>query len=224
MPARGPVALAVALSITGCGAISEQDFSRLAGEVGARNDARYALAAGELEARGFRFVDDERLFVSIDQETRRACREHQPTIDDVGALAPASLRLAPATTAGTARVEPITVTAWLGDVCSLYRDQVDLVLARRPDDTQLQLARVDERHRLARDPSGTLVAVSVTLRTVDRRSVLVERHCDHMPSPGEDPIERRIHVPVVLAPAALPVVEMVVDREELDVRCTNNTY
>jgi hypothetical protein len=112
----------------------------------------------------------------------------------------------------------------LEHACELFRSQRDTIDGVRPDGTSLRLVRLDDAHRLARDPDGTLVAVVGTERVTARREVLVQRHCDHMPSPVPDPAEHRIHVAVVQAEAPLPRVEIEFEREALDVRCTDNTY
>jgi hypothetical protein len=213
-------ALALA-SVAGC-AMSESDFSRLAREVGARNDERYRLAEAAFVSRGFRLVDDERLYVSIDDETRRACRERafEPDAPD----ARTTIRVAPATPAGETPVTPTAIEVDLDHVCELFRNQRETVDGTRADGSTLRLVRLDDSHRLARSPDGALVAVVGTERVTSRREVLVERHCDHMPSPVPDAVEHRIHVPVAFADAPLPRVELVYEHEALEVRCTDNTY
>ena len=58
-----------------------------------------------------------------------------------------------------------------------------------------------------------------------RRSVLVKQTCNRMPGGTPDPLDSAFGVPVRWATApVLSTVVMPVEREELEVECTDNVY
>jgi len=221
----GIAATVIACSVAGC-AMSQQSFARLAAGVSERNEQRYRAAEAELRTRGYVFVDDEQLYATLDEQARRRCLDaaYRGQPEPTTASEPMLVRVATASRADRPPPVPIELSAAAEDACQFFRARIDQLDGRRPDGNVARIIRIGDGVRLARGRHGDIAVVAVSPRVVSRRSVLVKRSCDHMPRPEPDPLERSIHTRVVLASTPPPRVEMVVEEEMLDVKCTENTY
>lgn len=222
--------IACAYSLAGC-ATSQQSFGGVAVGVSERNEQRYRAAEAGLRARGYSFVDDEQLYATLDEEARQRCLDavyqaaSRAPVDETPTSTgePMLVRVAPASRAD--RLPPVATELRVdGDACPFFRRQTNQLDGRKPDGSTARIVRIEDDLRLARDRSGQLVVVAVSTRVLSRRSVLVERSCDHMPRLAPDPLERYLDTKVVFGSAPPPRVEMTVEAEVLDVKCTENSY
>ncbi|MBX7115519.1 MAG: hypothetical protein K1X64_14410 [Myxococcaceae bacterium] len=217
-----------ALHLAGC-AMSQQAYGKHAAELSDRNGQRYRAAEAELQAKGYRFVDDERLWAQLDEGALQHCLQvvrpaaRYPDAKLTSPVKPMRVRVAPAGQAD----QPLPVPMELGvaaDACQFFGQLTDQLDVQKTDGSAARIIRIPEKSRLARDRNGGLVAVAVSTREVSRRRVLVDQHCNLMPKDERDPLEHRIRLPVVFASAHPPQVEMVVEEEVVDVKCTQNSY
>ncbi len=122
------------------------------------------------------------------------------------------------------------VTAQLAELCAfMFGPQDQLFMFVHRDDLRLtlesgeafELIRVPGP--LARDDNGDLWTYSATPRTVSAGELLVEMHCDHMPSPGP-PQPRAVRLPVMRKPAK-PIRRFSTsyDEKRFSMTCTKNT-
>jgi hypothetical protein len=217
---------AAALLLAGC-AMSEQSYGRLSSAVSQRNEERYRTAEAAMRAKGYRFVDDELLHASLDIDAMERCDAYsrrsfrRPATDDQP-LTDAGLvvHVAPSARADRPPPVPIELRVAERDACELFSGNIRQLDVKKPDGSAARMVIIPAGMRLARDRSGLLVLVTASSRVVSQRTVLVDRSCDHMPG-GE---RRPMSLPVVFASVPPPTIEMVVEREELDAKCTSNTY
>lgn len=208
------------LTFAGCGAMSEAAYMDLESQVNARNVGRAGDAVAALEVEGFVFVDDSGTFAMLDDASHERClgARHEPSAADE---APVTLTVRRHGTNGVERADERTAhEAPFAEACAFFRgDPATLSLSG----DHLPLRRVTGR--VARAPDGTLIFVHFVRRVVATHRVLVERSCDHMPTVEPDPLERGPDLVRVLAlPEAPAVREVSLEVEEVDVRCTENTY
>ena len=109
------------------------------------------------------------------------------------------------------------------DACLFFAGKSDRLEGKKPDGSGALLIRVGDQLRPARDPNGELVLVAMSPRVVWRHRVLVRKTCDHMPGVSPYMIDP-FGVAVVIASVPPHRVDMVVPEEQLDVKCTKNTY
>jgi hypothetical protein len=212
----------LALAVSGC-AISQEAFGRIARTVADGNAVRYQAAEAGLRERGYVFHDDDVLFASLDEDTRRRCLDHDPSLEAETASR-ATVVVAPASRSDRPPPVPTALHVTAHDACRLFRRELTELDVVRDDGTQARILRIDRGLRLARDSSGRDVLVAVSSRVVSQRSVLVDRSCDHMPSPPLDPLVEELQPRVLFGDALPPRIEMIVEEEALDVQCTHNTY
>jgi len=208
--------LALASLATGC-SMSMQSYDRMSEQVQARNDARYQAAVNELRERGYEFAPDVAGSAFLAGSSRERC---VAALDGSAALqADESLRLMLRMPAEAA----VELSADRPAVCEFFAGRLATLDARRGDEG-VHLVRSDAAVARARDHS--LVSVDVTIETTSTRSVLVETTCNRMPSPGPEPVERSAfssqRVLVVAEPSEH--VAMHVEREELEMECTDYVY
>lgn len=211
--------LAVLVTVTlfcgfGC-AMSERRFGVLADEVSKRNDERYTAAERAFQAKGYSFADDEVVYAALTSEERRSC------LTEGNGERPLSFQVqAPQ---GTDRPAPaaLQLTAVAAEACRFFRNGSSMLEARKAaDGSMAYVLHLRPTERVARDARGQLVVVAVSKEVLSRRTVLVKRSCDHMP--GGDPPEFTSRLLVSGTPPAR--VTMVVQEEQLEVECTENTY
>lgn len=220
------VPLLAALLTTGC-AMSEDALHRLSRQIDERNQQRSRQATEALRARGYSPQDEPTLQATLSEETRQHCLRtlHHGTGNDAPPPpAQARLQVAPAPRGEQPAPTPVEFSASVDEACEFFRTRTQ-DLAVTPDHGRpRRLHRVPNGMFLAYAPTGALVLVRPVSRIVEQHSVLVKRTCDHMPSPERDPLEQPRPTQVVLAESPPPIVDMIVEQEELTVRCTENTY
>lgn len=210
----------LATSAAACGgAMSPEAYGRFGAEVSARNEVRHQRASAELEARGYRFAPDEERVLSISGDTRERCVR---MLDANDADAVERVSIVPTTPAAREASEPLELTVRARDVCGLFRGTVTELDGLRSDDSVEHIVRI-VNESLARDPEGALVLVQSEHDVIQRHDVLVEQHCNLMPSPG-DPLGPLPYVRVVLAAARPASVVARHEIEEVNMRCTQNSH
>lgn len=225
---------AFAVLLSGCaGAMSEVAFDRLAAEVGQRNERRHRQAVEDLGRRGYTLVgpDEDARFATLEEPARLRCLDAVRGVDrsDAGALphdAPLRIEIGEATRGGEPPKPPVYVVARADEACAFFRRREEgSALDVTKDDGQAgRLVHASPR-LMARGGNGELVVVETRSTIVKRRTVLVKRTCNRMPGLAPDPLDTAFGVPVrwATAPAHSTVV-MTVEREALDIECTDNVY
>lgn len=234
-PWRGGWKLAAfAVLLSGCaGAMSESAFDRLSAEVGERNERRHLQAVENLGRRGYTLVgpDEDARFATLEEPARIRCRDAVRGVDrsDAGAPprdAPVRIEIGEATRGGEPPKPPVYVVARADEACAFFR--------RREEGSALDVTKDDGQagrlvhaapRLMARGGNGELVVVEVHSKLVKGRTVLVKRTCNHMPSVLPDPLDTAFGVAVRWATAPVrSTIEMTVEREALDIECTDNVY
>jgi len=219
----------VAWCVMGC-AMSQQAFQRLAAGVSKRNEQRYRTAEAGLRARGYVFADDEVLYAALTGAPRERClldAGHGTAVEKPPTDAAESilLHVSGGIRADRPAPEPIEIRVDAVDACQFFRARTNQLDGQSTGGGATRIVRIADGLRLARDQHGNIAVVAASSRVVSRRRVLVERSCDHMPSPdSDDPLVRQLPVRVVVASAPPPRIDMIVEEEVLDVECTENTY
>lgn len=223
------VLIALLVLLPGC-AMSEQSFHRFASETSARNDRRHQEAVDDLRRRGYELIDDlDAKIAMLDAPEAAHCRKvtyHADRFGDdpVKATEPLKIQIIEPTRGSDAARKPTRVTALTGKVCAFFRRRADVLPVVNEDGSAASI-RHQARRELARSQSGEIVLVEVRRRVIETRKVLVKRHCDHMPHPEPGPFDHASFVPVLWGSAPkLRSVVMDVDVEEIEAKCTENTY
>jgi len=179
--------------------------------------AEAALAI--VKKRGLAIVTErETVWVQLDEEAREICRR---PADSVGS---AVIALSISTTSSSPAHGAERVTAARSDACDFVRGARDLIEVDAASGPRT-LARLGQLTHLARDAAGRRVLIHMRPEVTSRR-VLVEMQCNHMPSPVPGPFERPSPVRAYWTePGPEPgSVDIVFEREELEVACTDNVY
>lgn len=210
-------------------AISESSLEGLEREVAQRNEERYRGAMKAFEKRGFVVTNAKMLFASLGQHAYERCDARVQAAQgvDAGVLDEAEpIQVDVKRPAGADGQQPpgMNTVAPAKPACDFFRGRVVELRVKKPDGSDGTLMRIRDDVLLAREASGAraLVSVRVEPRVVERKKVLVKRTCNRMPVPYSEVLDRRA-VRVVWADAK-PTRELViaVEREELDVECTEN--
>lgn len=214
--------LACACLVSGC-VTSQAAFDRLQGEVSERNARREREAWSALLARGYTRGPEEVLRVSLpDGAALARCGDLGRLPAD--AFEPVMMRVGREAGPGQSGEALMQLRVDGREACLFLGRQAQGLDGVGPDEAPVRLFRVGEDAPLVRDGDGGLVVVDVSYREVARRHVLVEERCDHMPSPPPYPFGPDVSIRAVAAAEAPPHVELVIEREVLDVECTENTY
>jgi hypothetical protein len=205
--------LSLLVLLSGGCAISQARYDELAGETEARNDRRRERAVAELLARGYVFDRDAARFALFldDGDRQRCLTRHEADASALDASRPVVLTI----TAAGSSTPRTTLTVTTDEACRFFRGQL-ATLGEEP-----QISRIDGA--LARDRQGRLYQVEVRVHELSHRKLLVRRTCNLMPTVEPDPLELAQPIAVVLGPP-LPRLQWNVEREELDLECTDNVY
>lgn len=224
MTARG-VFLYLLLGLSSC-AVSEAEFGRLASEATARDNARYQAAVNGLRARGYTLIQNEHVyFATLDPAARQRCIDHQygRTKEEGEPYDPEEM--VPVLVSGGSKPgepgERVDTTAPSAKVCEFFSERTNELVVERADGTSGTLMR-GGGEQLARSDAGQVVVVETQVSIVKRHTVLVDRTCNEMPRVLPSPIEMETPLMVFWGPRKKRgTVKMVVEREELDIECTN---
>lgn len=198
--------------------MSVSEYDALAAEVGARNRAREEAAVEALRRQGFELANDVGRLVLLEHDEAQRCTDAQygPSSPDVDSE-PMEVKLgAPSGTSG-----PSTVfLAALEQACEFFSNRTDSLDGVIDGGDAVHFVRVPGP--FARNREGELFLLEMHVEVISRRTVLVERTCNEMPSPPMSPFESPQGW-VVPAPAPAPTqrVRMSYGREELDIECTD---
>lgn len=220
--------LAVGALLAAC-AMSESAYARLAASVRAENEQRDRAVAHELRRRGWLQVDDDTVrWAILPEEARERCMHRANRADAKAARGQdpaevATLRLIEPSRGGESPA-PVEVSAPMPEVCTFFDRSAGELLVTKSDGAEGTLVRVEAPRALARNAKGEIVEIDLQVR-VHRRRVLVKRSCNRMPMVAPSPIERRDPLMVVWGRRPpLRTITLSVEREELDIECTDNVY
>jgi hypothetical protein len=206
------LALLLTFFSTGC-AMSVNALYKLEAEVGGRNQARYEAAIESLRARGYEIAPDVLRYATIDEQARQRCI-HGGAPEDL-----VELRVTASTLPGATPAPALELSAPADEACAFFSGRHRELAARRADGSTQLLLNLGSVS-FVRDAHGALAFLDVNIRVISTRTVTVDMECNEMPRPAPDPLDQP-HLPVVLDPAPTPRVSMDVEREELDVECTD---
>ena len=213
--------------------MSRGGYERLAMEAEARNGERHQAAVEDLRRRGYTLVDvdDDIRVASLEDPGRTRCLDRAYGIDrlDAGVLppdAPLRIQVGQMTRGGEQPKPPVFVVAPAENACAFFRQRggpAELEVTK--EDGSIGRLVPSAPRTLARGPNGELVMVDIRTKTVRTRKVLVDRTCDHMPRTEPDPLENPspVFVQWDRVPKLRSVV-MTIEREAIEVECTDHTY
>ncbi len=190
-------------------------YEELAEQVQQRNQERRRAAVQALRERGFEETTDTTGTVSLDGSGRERCvaaLHARAEIDDGETL---SVTVTPA---GADRFELVVPAS---AACAFFGHRARTLLGTRDGDT-VELLR--SSRPLARDRDGAIYYLDIEVEVVSTRTVVVERTCNRMPMVEPHPLERDLAERVLLAPEPTEHVTMHLEREELEVECTEYVY
>jgi hypothetical protein len=223
----------VAVSPAGC--VWQSTLHWIERRMDARNEQRYRAAEASLQAKGYRFSDEDIFREMLPSKARHSCEQallaesHRemdeyfhgpkptPLLPGLKARETAERMVVPVKTAKHSST--IDMDAAVMDACRFFGYKSDRLEVRTPDGGAALLIHVGPELRPARDANGQLVLVVVSKRVVSRHRILVKATCDRMPGVSDSWYGRWGFVIVTAPPAR---IDMMVPEEKLDVRCTTN--
>lgn len=223
--------LLTALLMMGCGgALKPAAYDKLADATETKNNEARKQAETAFLSGGYTAVDQEplRRFLTLPQSSNRRCLllvqgspgyllnaneqpasgEEQLDVDVQEALSPQQHHV------GKGRaVDVCAFIAKLNPSLDLRFDDISRHFVQHPGG------------QLARSKDGKLVRYSLVPEVRQRRSVLIEQTCDHMPRLEPSAFERLTVINALIgADPANETITLRYDSEAIDVRCTDNTY
>ena len=208
--------LVVPVALVACGPMSEAKYEELALATSNRNEARYTAAHEELRRKGYTVLPDEsQLTAILEEDVRQQCIARK-----VNAGRTAKVQLLDRRGGAT------HVTTTTADACTFFDGRAQALSVVEADGSKRQLVPMKLR-TLARGPDGVVVEIDPQVRIIGKRSVVVDRTCNEMPSPGVTPLERGAPLQVMWSDSSAVVprkIAMPYEREELEMDCAKKVY
>lgn len=207
----------------GCGgALTEAQLTERYEAINDRNTARHTDAVERFAARGYRLLVTERQTASLEPAAGEICAFRHASQDYPDAPPEAHITVTSSSADPSVENTSVELTASWETTCGFFFEGVQEMTGVRGDGEPIVLALLNGFGLAREEATGELVLVAVETVRIDGGRVLVDRSCDHMPSPPDT--YRHVSVSVLVGSRPRETVVMPIEREELDVRCTSNTY
>lgn len=190
----------------------------MAHDVSERNDQRRKEALATLPGRGYTVVEEAPMSVSLGHEARARCidlyvlHKAAPTPGEMMSVS------------WLEQPSGVDVPTAVQTACEFFALRSNELERTMPDGRIVKTYRVPEDALVAKDRQGNPSFVILKPRIVSERSVLVKERCDFMPQVAPHPLEDEAPLAVIAAAALPPSIELVVEQEELEMKCTESTY